>query len=96
MLKGETLIINKRFLKRNGAYTYMDAQTSLRAVSPGIMLLLVLVWKRYEYTYKKGQRPNFIQRVGAYTLRDAQECFWLIQKDLIKSLFNESIKRKGF
>ena len=29
MLKGETLIINKRFLKRNGAYTYMDAQEFL-------------------------------------------------------------------
>ena len=43
MLKRETLIINKRFLKRNGAYSYMDAQTSLRAVSPRIMLLLVLV-----------------------------------------------------
>ena len=44
------------FFERNGAYTYMDAQTSLRAVSPGIMLLLVPVWKKgVVCIYKKGQ-----------------------------------------
>ena len=38
------------YLQRNvqwyGTYTLRDAQKSLRAVSPRIMLLLVLVWKK--------------------------------------------------
>ena len=50
----ETLIINKRIKKGMGLIPTWMPKKSLRAVSPGIMLLLVLVWKEVN-TYKQGQ-----------------------------------------
>ena len=42
-IKGETLIYLQRFLKKKWGLYLCGCPTSLRAVSPGIMLLLVLV-----------------------------------------------------